>query len=58
MFLKATSVLSMLNDLDNWGTAEQENWVDAMQMRKDAQKMWRGTLHQIDSISKDASTWS
>ena len=53
MFLKATSILSMLNELDNWGTGEQENWVDAMQMRKDAQKMWRGTLHQIDSISKD-----
>tara|TARA_R110002012_G_scaffold290228_3_gene483787 strand:- start:1361 stop:2659 length:1299 start_codon:yes stop_codon:yes gene_type:complete len=53
MFLKASSVLSMLNELDNWGVEEQENWVDAMQMRKDAQKMWRGTLHQIDSISKD-----
>jgi hypothetical protein len=56
MFLKATSVLSMLNELDDWGTDEQENWVDAMQMRKDAQKMWRKTLHQIDSISKDDKT--
>ena len=52
-FLKATSVLSMLNELDDWGTDEQENWVNAMQMRKDAQKMWKNTLHQIDSISKD-----
>jgi len=56
MFLKATSVLSMLNELDDWGTDEQENWVDAMQMRKDAQKMWRKTLHHIDSISKDDKT--
>ncbi len=56
MFLKATSVLSMLNELDDWGNDEQENWVDAMQMRKDAQKMWRKTLHQIDSISKDDKT--
>ncbi len=56
MFLKATSVLSMLNELNDWGTDEQENWVDAMQMRKDAQKMWRKTLHQIDSISKDDKT--
>ena len=56
MFLKATSVLSMLNEMSDWGVEEQENWVDAMQMRKDAQKMWRGTLHQIDSISKDDKT--
>ena len=56
MFLKATSVLSMLNEMSDWGVEEQENWVDAMQMRNDAQKMWRGTLHQIDSISKDDKT--
>ncbi len=56
MFLKATSVLSMLNEMNDWGIEEQQNWVDAMQMRKDAQKMWRGTLHQIDSISKDDKT--
>jgi len=52
MFLKATTVLSSLNDLNDWGIDEQENWVDATQMRKDAQKMWKKTLHQIDTLSK------
>mgnify|MGYP003110885757 FL=1 len=51
-FLKAHSVLSMLNEKDTWDMDDQTNWSVAMQLRKDAKKMWSNTLHQIDTISK------
>tara|TARA_R110000751_G_scaffold193202_2_gene298730 strand:+ start:763 stop:2061 length:1299 start_codon:yes stop_codon:yes gene_type:complete len=51
-FLKAHSVLTMLNEKDIWNTDDQINWSNAMRLRKDAKKMWRNTLHQIDKISK------
>ena len=55
-FLKAMTVLQHLNDKSDWDTEDQQNWVDANEMKKDAQKMWKNTLHQIDGLKKtDAS---
>ena len=55
-FLKAMTVLQHLNDKLDWDTEDQQNWVDANEMKKDAQKMWKNTLHQIDGLKKtDAS---
>jgi len=52
-FMKATSVLNELNMKEDWDGADQSEWVNAMQMRKDAQKMWRNSLHQVDSLTKN-----
>lgn len=51
-YLKAVTVLQHINDKIDWDTNDQENWVTALDMKKDAQKMWRNTLHQIDSLTK------
>ena len=51
--MKATSVLNELNMKEDWDGADQSKWVNAMQMRKDAQKMWRNSLHQVDSLTKN-----
>ena len=36
----------------DWDIDDQQNWVDANSMKKDAQKMWKNTLHQIDGLKK------
>lgn len=51
-YLKAVTVLQHINDKSEWNTADQDNWVSALGLKKDAQKMWRNTLHQIDLLSK------
>ena len=51
-YLKAVTVLQHINDKLDWDTNDQENWVAALDLKKDAQKMWRNTLHQIDSLTK------
>ena len=51
-YLKAVTVLQHLNDKLDWDSDDQQNWVDANEMKKDAQKMWKNTLHQIDNLNK------
>ena len=51
-YLKAVTVLQHLNDKLDWDTDDQQNWVDANDMKKEAQKMWKNTLHQIDRLKK------
>ncbi len=51
-YLKALTVLEHLNGKSDWNLDDQQNWVDANQMKKDSQKMWKNTLHQIDNLSK------
>tara|TARA_R100000231_G_C5314855_1_gene161592 strand:- start:22 stop:1317 length:1296 start_codon:yes stop_codon:yes gene_type:complete len=51
-YLKAVTVLQHINDKVDWDTNDQQNWVAALDLKKDAQKMWRNTLHQIDSLTK------
>ena len=51
-YLKAITVLQHLNDKLDWDIDDQQNWVDANDMKKEAQKMWKNTLHQIDGLKK------
>ncbi|MEK9896010.1 MAG: hypothetical protein VW518_06235, partial [Burkholderiaceae bacterium] len=51
-FLKANTVLQMLNDKVDWDENDQQSWVDAMQLQKDARKMWQNVLHQVDTLNK------
>ena len=49
-FLKANTVLNILNDKVNWTPEDQEEWVNAHQLQKDAKKMWRNVLKQTDNL--------
>jgi len=51
-YLKAMTVLQHLNGKTDWDIDDQQNWVDANDMKKHAQKMWKNTLHQIDGLKK------
>ena len=54
----AESSLKMLDEyVDVWGDGERKSWVAAMELRKDARKMWRKALHQIDSLTKEQQSW-
>ena len=55
---KAESTLKMLDEHDNvWGDEERMSWVNAMEMRKDARKMWRSSLNQFETLSKEQQKW-
>ena len=51
-YLKAMTVLQHLNDKTDWDSNDQQNWVSANGLKKDAQKIWRNTLHQVDNLKK------
>ena len=52
LYLKSMTVLNLLNEKLDWEVDDQKEWANALQLKKDARKMWSNTLHQIDSISK------
>ena len=53
MWEVADETLKMLDEFEDvWGDEERFAWVNAMQQRQDAKKMWRNGLHQIDSLTK------
>ena len=52
MWRNADETLKMLNDHEEvWGDEERKTWVDAMSMKKDARKMWKSTLSQMDRLT-------
>ena len=51
------SLKALDNFEDVWGQHESQAWANAMQNKKDARKMWKTSLHQIDKLnSKDRET--
>jgi len=53
MWETADETLKMLDEFEDvWGDEERYAWVNAMQQRQDAKKMWRSGLHQIDTLTK------
>jgi len=58
MWQNAEASLKMLDDFEDvWGQEEQNAWVSAMQLRKDARKVWKNSLHQIDKLSPKQMQW-
>ena len=58
MWETADMALKTLDEYqDVWGEPEQKAWVDAMETRKAARSVWRKSLHQIDSLTKDQKGW-
>mgnify|MGYP001292187142 FL=1 len=52
-----TSLKTLDSFEDVWGQHENQTWANAMQNKKDARKMWKTSLHQIDKLnSKDRET--
>ena len=56
IFLKANTVLEMLNEKVDWDKSDQSEWVNAIQLQKDARKMWRNVLHQAEKLNTDEQT--
>lgn len=55
---QANDVISKLAQVEGDFDANQlEMWLGANQMRKDAKKQWRQTLHSIDNITKQEAIW-
>ena len=49
---KADEALKMLDEYsDVWGDEEKKAWVNAMQSKKDAKKVWKMTLNQIEKLT-------
>ena len=54
----ADSMLKQLDEFqDVWGEEERLSWVNAMQLKQDARKMWKNALHQFDNLSKEQQKW-
>tara|TARA_R100001509_G_scaffold127556_1_gene80910 strand:- start:2588 stop:3724 length:1137 start_codon:yes stop_codon:yes gene_type:complete len=52
MWRDADNALELLKEHEEvWGDDERKAWVDAMNMKKDARKMWKSTLSQMDRLS-------
>tara|TARA_R110000744_G_scaffold73729_2_gene147488 strand:- start:243 stop:1385 length:1143 start_codon:yes stop_codon:yes gene_type:complete len=50
---EADELLAKLDEhADVWGKEEELAWVEAMNVRKDAKKLWKTTLHQIDKLTE------
>jgi len=50
---RADETLKMLNEYDDvWGDEEKKSWVDAMQSKRDARKIWKSTLKQMDRLTE------
>jgi len=54
----AEDALAKLDEFEDvWGEEEKLAWVNAMEMKQDARKMWKNALHQIDNLSKEQQKW-
>lgn len=53
---QSNEILKMLDEFEGvWSQDDKDAWVKAMQQKKDAKKIWKSTLHQIDRLNeKDA----
>ena len=49
---RADKMLTKLASIDDLNTDQQRLWVDAINLKKEAKKMWRHTLHQSEQLSK------
>ena len=53
----ANEVITKLASLGDLDSEQQNLWAEAVEKRKEAKQMWRHTLHQTDTLSKDESMW-
>ena len=52
MWRDAENALNILKEHEEvWGDEEKKAWVNAMTLKKDAKKMWKSTLSQMDRLT-------
>ena len=50
---QSNEILKMLDEFEGvWSQDDKDAWVKAMQQKKDAKKIWKSTLHQIDRLNE------
>ena len=58
MWGRASDTIERLNKHEgDWGSIEQQEWLEAVQMKKNARKQWKNTLHQVDNLVKHEAVW-
>jgi len=54
----ADNTISKLLELEgNWSDEQRTLWVESLQKRADAKKMWKNTLHQAGNLNKTENEW-
>lgn len=54
----ANDVIKRLAQVEGeWDDEQRELWVEAIQKRKESKSMWKGTLHQVDSLNKSEAAY-
>jgi len=49
---RAEDTLKMLEEYEDvWGDEQKKSWVDAMQAKRDARKVWKTTLNQMERLT-------
>jgi hypothetical protein len=50
----ADTALKMLEEYEDvWGDEQRKSWVGAMDQRRDARKIWKHTLHQMQKLTRN-----
>jgi len=50
----ADTALKMLEEYEDvWGDEQRKAWVGAMDQRRDARKIWKHTLHQMEKLTRN-----
>ena len=54
----SNEVLKRLADVEGgWDDEQRTLWVDAINKRKESKSMWKGTLHQVDTLNKSEAAY-
>jgi len=54
----ANSVIKRLSEIEGeWDNDQRDLWVESISKRKESKQMWRGTLHQVDSLKKSEAAY-
>jgi len=54
----SNEVLKRLSEINGeWDDEQKTLWVESINKRRESKTMWRGTLHQVDSLSKSEAAY-
>ena len=54
----ANNVINRLSQVEGeWDNEQRDLWVESIHKRKESKGMWRGTLHQADSLNKSEAAY-
>ena len=54
----ANDIIKRLSQVEGaWDAEQRQLWVESISKRKESKQMWRGTLHQVDSLTKSEAAY-